>query len=259
MSRIEILNLAGLRHDNRRPYELRSFASTLSTHPAADGSATVTQGLTSVQASVFGPREPRQKAGAAHDKASLVVEVGVVPWAQGVGQGSRRSRGDKRLLEIGAAIRQTFEPVILSHLYPRSEIAVQVQVLTADGGILPTAINAVTLALIDAGIAMLDYVAAVSVGLHLTQALLDLSAPEESDLPTLVVGALPTSGKVTLAQMETRLHVDRFEDMLKLGVDACIVLKAEMEAVVKASTKSVVERMAIGSRVGIVGGGDQLV
>lgn len=40
----------------------------------------------------------------------------------------------RRLLEIGAAIRQTFEPVILTHLYPRSEISVQVQVLSADGG-----------------------------------------------------------------------------------------------------------------------------
>lgn len=112
-------------------------------------------------------------------------------------------------------------------------------------GILPTAINAVTLALIDAGIALLDYVTSVSIGLHLKQALLDLSAPEESDLPALVVASLPASGKVTLAQMETRLHVDRFEDMLKLGVEACAVIKGEMEAVVKAHTKEVVERMAV--------------
>jgi len=40
----------------------------------------------------------------------------------------------RRLLEIGAAVRQTFEPVILTHLYPRSEIAIQIQVLAADGG-----------------------------------------------------------------------------------------------------------------------------
>lgn len=86
---------SGLRHDNRRPYELRSCSFALSPHPTADGSATVTQGLTSVQASVFGPREPRQRAGVAHDKASIVVEVGVVPWAQGQGQGRGRSRGDK--------------------------------------------------------------------------------------------------------------------------------------------------------------------
>lgn len=91
---------------------------------------------------------------------------------------------------------------------------------------------------------MLDYVTSISIGLHLTQPLLDLSAPEEADLPTLVVAALPNSGKVTLAQMETRLHVDRFEEMLDLGVEACKVLKVEMEGVVKRHTTKVVERMA---------------
>lgn len=146
--------------------------------------------------------------------------------------------------EVGAAIRQTFEPVIMTQLYPRSEIFINVQVLSADGGILPTAINATTLALIDAGISLLDYVTSVSIGLHLTQPLLDLSAPEEADLPTLVVASLPASGKITLAQMETRLHVDRFEEMLLLGTEACAVLKDEMEGVVKRRTGEVVERMA---------------
>jgi exosome complex component RRP41 len=110
-------------------------------------------------------------------------------------------------------------------------------------GILPSSINATTLALIDAGISLLDYVTSVSIGLHLTQPLLDLSAPEENDLPTLVFASLPGSGKITLAQMETRLHVDRFEEMLLLGVEACGVLKTEMDGVVKDRTGSVVERM----------------
>ncbi|KAL7423347.1 Exosome non-catalytic core component [Cryptotrichosporon argae] len=246
MSRIEILNLAGLRHDNRRPYELRAIALALDTAPHADGSATVTQGLTTVLASVSGPREPRTKGGGgggqAHDRASVVVEVGVAPWAQG--QARARSRGDKRLLEIGAAIRQTFEPVIMTHLYPRSEIAVHIQVVSADGGILPTAINATTLALISAGISLTDYVTSLSVGLHLAQPLLDLSAPEERDLPVLVVAALARSGKLTLAQMETRLHVDRFEHMASLAVEGCAVLKEEMEQAVKASARALVDRMA---------------
>ena len=255
--------IPGLRHDARRPYELRTVSLQLSTHPSADGSSTVSQGLTVVSCCIFGPREPKQRSFQSHDRATVVVEVGVAPWAGA--REVRRSRGDKwvgvkgvadgrRLLEIGAAIRQTFEPVIMTRLYPRSEIAIHIQVLSADGGgcmfsdaltigILPTSINATTLALIDAGISLVDYVTSLSLGLHLTQPLLDLSAPEESDLPTLVVAALPASGKVTLAQMETRLHVDRFEEMLLLGVEACAVLKVEMERVVNSRTIRVVERM----------------
>ncbi|TYJ54425.1 hypothetical protein B9479_004935 [Cryptococcus floricola] len=242
-SRAEILNDGGLRQDARRPYELRSTSFQLSPHTSSDGSATAQQGLTTVVVSVFGPREPKNRGLASHDRAVLSVEVGTVPWA--AGGGARRTRGDKRLLEIGAAIRQTFEPVILTHLYPRSEISIHVQVLAADGGILPTAINATTLALIDAGISLLDYVTSISIGLHLLQPLLDLSQPEESDLPALVIASLPSSGKITLAQMETRLHVDRFEEMVTLGVEACGVLKEEMEAVVKKRTEKVVERMDV--------------
>ncbi|ORY25358.1 ribosomal protein S5 domain 2-type protein [Naematelia encephala] len=239
-SRLEILNDGGLRHDARRPYELRSLSLSLSPHPTADGSATVTSGLTSVTASVFGPREPRSRAGTSHDRGIVSVEVGVAPWS-GTRE-VRRSRGDKRLTEIAASIRQTFEPVILLHLYPRSEITINIQVISADGGILPTAINATTLALLDAGIALLDYTTSLSVGLHLTQPLLDLSAPEEADLPHLVVASCPASGKVTLAAMETRLHVDRFEEMLRLGVDACRVIRDEMESVVKKKAAEVVRR-----------------
>lgn len=90
---------------------------------------------------------------------------------------------------------------------------------------------------------MLDYVTSLSIGLHLTQPLLDLSAPEETDLPTLVVASIPGSSKVTLVQMETRLHVDRFEEMLLLGVEACKIIKEEMESIVKKRTRVIVDRI----------------
>ena len=64
-------------------------------------------------------------------------------------------------------------------------------------GVLQAAINATTLALIDAGIALFDYVVAVSAGLHSTSILLDLTNTEESDLPHLTVAVMPRSGKVT--------------------------------------------------------------
>jgi exosome complex component RRP41 len=113
-------------------------------------------------------------------------------------------------------------------------------------GILSTAINATTLALIDAGVAMSDYVTSLSIGLHLTQPLLDLSGPEESDIPHLVVASLPATGKVTLATLETRIHVDRFEEMLDVGVEGCRILHAEMQEEVRRRTTTVVERMQMG-------------
>jgi exosome complex component RRP41 len=63
------------------------------------------------------------------------------------------------------ALRQTFEEAVQTSLYPRSQIDVSVLVMEQDGGVLQTAINAVTLALVDAGIPMNDYVCATSAGL----------------------------------------------------------------------------------------------
>jgi exosome complex component RRP41 len=38
-------------------------------------------------------------------------------------------------MELAAAIKNTFDPVIQKHLYPRSELDIYVQVLQQDGGI----------------------------------------------------------------------------------------------------------------------------
>lgn len=40
----------------------------------------------------------------------------------------------RRILEFAASIKATFEPVIQTHLYPRSQIDIYIQVLEQDGG-----------------------------------------------------------------------------------------------------------------------------
>lgn len=108
---------------------------------------------------------------------------------------------------------------------------------------MPAAINASTLALLDAGIAMQDFVASVSCGIHSTSPLLDLCNTEESDLPHLTVAVLPRTGQVTLASLETRLHVERFEQIFQLAIQASAVLHNEMELAVRDRTKTLVQAM----------------
>ncbi|EPQ29560.1 uncharacterized protein PFL1_02779 [Pseudozyma flocculosa PF-1] len=248
MSRIELLNAGGYRADGRKQHELRSISIRIggSSDPAADGSATVTQGLTIVSATVFGPREARLASNALHDRATVNVEVSLAPW--GAMDRRKRNKGDRRLVEFASSVKSTFEPVIHTHLYPRSQIDIFIQVLQQDGGILPAAINASTLALIDAGIAMSDFVTSVSCGIHSTSPLLDLNNTEESDLPNMAVAVLPRSGKVTLASLETRLHVERFEEIFRLGIQACSVLHHEMELAVRDRTRVLVD--AVKGKVG---------
>jgi exosome complex component RRP41 len=61
--------------------------------------------------------------------------------------------------------------------------------------------------------------------------LLDLLQVEEQSLPNLTIAVLPRSGKITLCNLETRVGVLRFEEMLRWGLEAGKVLQGAMEEV----------------------------
>ncbi|CAE6425907.1 unnamed protein product [Rhizoctonia solani] len=244
MSRVEIINDGGYRADGRKARELRSITIELSPHPTADGSATVSHGLTTVNVCVFGPREAKNRSQTMHDKALINVEISEAAFSSS--ERRKRGRNDKRTLEFAASIRATFEPVVQVSIYPRSEIDIFVQVLQQDGGVLQTAINAATLALIDAGIALTDYVCACTAACIDTTGLLDLTNTEESDLPNLTLAVLPRSKRVTLVTMETRLHVERFDQIFKLALLAGDILHERMRAAIRERTGKLVQSMTVG-------------
>ncbi|TCD66515.1 Exosome non-catalytic core component [Steccherinum ochraceum] len=252
-SRVEILNDGGYRSDGRRQYELRDISIDLSPRGTADGSALITHGLTEVMVDVFGPKEAKSRGQSVHDRATVSVEVGIMPFS--TGERRKRNRGDKRVLELAASIRQTFEPIIQTSLYPRSEISIFVHILQQDGGLLPASINATTLALLTAGIPLTDYVTAMTCGVHSTTSLLDLTILEENDLPHLTVASLPRTGKVTLVTMETRLHAERVTECLKIAGEAGKILHKEMKKAVEARTQKLAQAMEMAPKVAVVGGG----
>lgn len=243
-SRVEILNDGGYRSDGRRQYELRDISIDLAQQGTADGSAVLTHGLTQVLVTVFGPREAKMRSQTLHDRAVLNVEVNVLPFS--TGERRRRARADRRMLELAATIKTTFEPVVQTGLYPRSEIDVFVHVLQQDGGLLQTCINATTLALATAGIPLLDFVCAVSGGVHATSPMLDLTTLEENDLPHVTVAVMPRTNKVTLVTLETRLHVDRFGEIFKLACEAGQTIHKEMRRAVKSRTSALITAMGGG-------------
>lgn len=55
----------------------------LSQRGTADGTATITHGLTQVLVSVFGPREAKMRSQTLHDRAILNVEVNIAPFSTG--------------------------------------------------------------------------------------------------------------------------------------------------------------------------------
>ena len=145
-------------------------------------------------------------------------------------------------MEFAATIKSTFEPVVQTNLYPRSQIDIFIQVLQQDGGLLQACINGTTLALINAGIPMIDFVCAVTGGVHSMFPILDLTLLEESDVPNVTVAVMPKTQKVSMATMETRLHVERFDEVFKLATDAGLVVHQEMKRAILARSESLIAR-----------------
>lgn len=236
-SRVEYVNVSGLRLDGRRPREVRRVACQLGVSATAEGSAIVEQGLTKVLALVSGPREAIRRFESEHDQAILTCRFSVAPFA---GSDRRKRRaGDRRLQEASAALQQCFESVVQTRLYPRSEIDINVLVLQSDGSALAAAINAVTLALIDAGVGMSDFVCASSAVRVARTALLDPTFVEASSGGAeLTVGLLPASGAVSLASMNSRLPLDELEGLMGLASAGAQHVYAVMAAAVREHTQA---------------------
>jgi exosome complex component RRP41 len=156
-------------------------------HRAVNGSCRFQIGQTVAIAAVSGPAEAERWGHTRHDRAILNVEFFVSKFS--ASEHLRSSKGcrdfhfmlksihslaaltsnrlligDRKSMIVEATLRQVFEPVLQLHLYPRSEISIMVEVVQNDGGLLPACINAITLALVGAGIPIQDFICASSAG-----------------------------------------------------------------------------------------------
>ena len=153
-----------------------------------------------------------------------------------------------------STLSSAFASSLFVNLYPRSTITLTVSILSQDGAILAACLNAATLALIDAGIPMSDYIVACTSGSipsHISRdpdretadPLLDLNEQEELELPWLTVGTLGAGERISVCVMETKVRAERLEGMLAVGVDGCKQVKEILDGVVRRKGKRMLENM----------------
>lgn len=130
-----------VRPGGRAFHSLRPLACELSCLQNSDGSATFQSGATTVLASVHGPVSPRMPQ---HESIDAVVSVVV---KSGPAHKTYEFEWEELL---GNVLRR----VIVTSSYPRTVIQVILQIVTADGSVLSTALHAAISALMDAGIEM---------------------------------------------------------------------------------------------------------
>lgn len=201
---LEFISLDGLRVDGRRPWEVRKIRSSLGPLSRADGSAYFEQGNTRVLAAVYGPREPTGVRRNEGDRGVISCEFSTALFASASRQ--RTWKGDRRSTAAARDIKRVFEGVVLLRNYPRSQIDIYIQILQNDGAPFVAAVNAASLALVNAGVAMKDFVVACSVGYVDNEFVLDTCAVEcAADRPQLSVAVLAHTGKVVSVDLESKL------------------------------------------------------
>lgn len=218
----------GLRHDGRRPDELRPIRMEVGVLKNADGSALVEYGRTKVIAAVYGPREVLPKHISLPDRAIIRCRYHMAPFST---MDRKSPAPSRREIELSKVIREALEAAIFTELYPRTSIDVFIEVLQADGGTRTAGLTAASLALADAGIPMKDLIAAVAVGKVDGVIVLDIDEIEdeygEADMP---VGMMPSLDKVVLLQLNGVLSPEEFRKAFELarkGIETIYKLQKE--------------------------------
>ncbi|KAF8771165.1 Exosome complex component RRP41 like protein [Argiope bruennichi] len=207
MAGLELLSDQGIRMDGRRPNELRKIECKLGVSEGADGSAYFQQGNTTVLATVYGPHEiSGRKSKALADRALKAQEMSNI-------------------------LKSAFESTILTSLYPGSQIDLFFLVLHADGGNCSACINAGTLALINAGIPLKDYLCACSAGFVNETPLMDINHFEGFLGGTeLNLAILKKSELIACDEMTERLHTDHIGKIRKIAIQGCKDIYAILDA-----------------------------
>ncbi|KAI5865774.1 ribosomal protein S5 domain 2-like protein [Durotheca rogersii] len=283
--------LALLRVDGRRWNELRQMRAQMRTQASADGSSYLEMGNTKVMCVVAGPTEDgklqqQRRAGGGGSggggaapgsggNAEVIVSI-VVAGFSSVDR-KKRTRNDKRILELQTTVCRGLAANLHTHLFPRSTIGVSLYVLAQDGSLLAALFNAATLALVDAGVPMADYLVACTAGSapslppaarggaaaaaadDAADPLIDLNAQEETELPWLTLATLGATDRVVALVCETRVpDARRLEAMMAAAADGCARVRAKLDRAVRRRGRRVLAGEGLGGAADVpaTGGGD---
>jgi|EP00979_Chaetoceros_neogracilis_P003069 exosome complex component RRP46 len=136
---------------------LRPLAAEVSCLKRADGSAKFSSGSTQILAAVYGPAAPRIPSRERTNEASVgvVFKFGTKAASTSADNTSNTHPGyGANERELERFIGDSLMACIAIDQYPRTVIEVVIQVIKVDGSLVATALNAATLALLDAGIQM---------------------------------------------------------------------------------------------------------
>jgi exosome complex component RRP41 len=228
------------RYDGRKHDELRPIVAKAGVIPNAVGSAYFKIGNTEAYAAVYGPRDLYPKFLQDPSRGVLRCNYNMMPFS---GMGERVRPGtNRRSKEISMVTGKALDPVVDLTDCPNAVVDVYIELPQTDAGSRCAGICAASIALADAGIAMTDMVAAVSVGRMDDAILVDLDYKEEAyddgpvaDIP---VAMIPSTGEITLLQMDGEITKDQLMHALEMVKPALMKINEIQRQALKDKYKS---------------------
>ena len=225
------------RSDGRLPSELRliTFETNIEKEIKYNGSSRVCQGLSEVVCFVEGPI--RSRSFRPEDQGKCIR----ITCSQNPTSSQKtRSQGqlDKTLSNFLDKARETFEGNLLKESYKNAVVNVSIIIVQAHGSLNCVILNAISLALVDAGIEMRDIVVGCSTGLipqFPNEPVLDLSASEEGNNKGMIVlGYSPNKDKVLLLEMTNgKLPVGEILRLTDTSVEGCRRIYSQLKEFLK--------------------------
>jgi len=215
----QLMNENGIRCDGRRIDQIRNVSIKVGILKNADGSAYIEFGKNKILAGVFGPRDVHPKHMADQDSGILRCRYHMSPFSVTERKNPAPSR---REIEISKVIKEALQPAVILKDFPRTVVDVFIEILQADGGSRCAALDAASVALVDAGIPMRDIVSACAAGKVADKIVLDVNDEEDkegqADMP---VAYMPNLGKITLMQLDGILTPDEYKKCLETAIGGC--------------------------------------
>ena len=221
-----MLTFENLRHDGRLKTEGRMISMKLSSVGGDDGFCYYQCGLTQVKAIVIGPKQRK------HGSNTLNVSFSMSPFS--TLDRKKRSKSDRQCIDRGLQLQKIFEALVLLENFPRSQIDVSVEILQDHGSVMACAINAVMLALVDAGIPVKDLLSATTVGMVSVvkwdkttpslESLVDLNQQEQekNNCTSVLTLALTSRNQKALYLLcEGKMDIKTFNEAYQTAVTAC--------------------------------------
>ncbi len=205
------------RFDKRDFDQTRPLSAEADVIKNADGSGFFKIGGTEAYAAVYGPREMHPRSKRDKERAVLRCKYNMMPFA---GSGDRVRPGfSRRSEEINLVTSNALLPVIDLEKYPNAVVDVYIELPQTDAGSRCAGICAASIALADAGVEMEDMVPAVGVGKVDDKVVVDLNYEEESyedgDVADVPVAMIPSTGEITLLQMDGKISEEEIEEALE--------------------------------------------